>query len=312
MSVDAATAAATHRRRAARRVRDRRQRDRRQDRSERDVPRHPDGAEEDGQRGRDGQRGQDREDAARRRDALAAAEAQPDRIDVADDRRESGRGRHGAHVEPLDQHHAGRAFGDVEQHRRGRPRVRLTRAARSPRRGCRCRCGADRRAQPPRQDQARTAPSRSDTRSRPAGVRSGTYELCVGQPSIGRPRRGQPALEQRHALDVHDRDFRSRPGTATPSVDPTSGSPAIARASDADGTAVGPAPRQPRASRSATRAADRSPPASPPDIQVKDARRAPRRKHADAAKADPERGGWEYLRPSASRSPRRAPRRPRR
>ena len=93
MSIDAASAAATHRRRAAGGVRDRRQRHRREHRADRDVPRDPDSAQKDGERRADRQRRQHGEDAARGRDALAAAEAKPDRKDMADDGGETGRRR---------------------------------------------------------------------------------------------------------------------------------------------------------------------------------------------------------------------------
>ena len=55
--------------------------------------RQPDDGGENRERRRNGERRQHREHAARGRHALAAAEPQPDRIDVADDRREPGGGR---------------------------------------------------------------------------------------------------------------------------------------------------------------------------------------------------------------------------
>ncbi len=78
--------------------------------------------------------------AARRRDALAAAKPQPDRIDVADNRREArGRGRGDVRAgQPLGQQHARRAFADVEQgdeHAGAGPDDAQRRWSR---RGCRC------------------------------------------------------------------------------------------------------------------------------------------------------------------------------
>ena len=69
------------------------------------------------------QRRQHREDAAGGRDAFAAAEPQPDGIDVADDRREPrGRRHRRARAHARGEPHARRAFRHVEQRRRARPR----------------------------------------------------------------------------------------------------------------------------------------------------------------------------------------------
>ena len=152
-------------------------------------------SDEDRQRRRHGQRRQHREHAARGRHALAAAEPQPDRIDVADDRREPGRGRRrGVAAEPLGEQHARRALRDVEHRDEHAGRHARTRAARWRRRGCRCRRAADRRAPPPREQQRE--------RHRADEIRD---ERSTTVSSCGSDHRGSPATQQHQPQHVQRR-----------------------------------------------------------------------------------------------------------
>ena len=74
----------------------RRQRDRRRNRTQRDVARGPHRRPGTARRDRGRERRQHREHACRDRDAFAAVEAQPDRIDVADNGRGAGQRRDAA------------------------------------------------------------------------------------------------------------------------------------------------------------------------------------------------------------------------
>ena len=99
-----------------------RQRQRRRDRSERDVARRPDDDEKERHGDRGGERGQHREHAGRDRDAFAAVKAQPDRIDVPDDR--GGTRQRGDAVRRRSRRRRadrGGALRDVERHDRERP-----------------------------------------------------------------------------------------------------------------------------------------------------------------------------------------------
>ena len=189
-------------------------------------------------------------------------------------------------VEPLDQHDAGRALGDVEQRHQSRRRGRPTRAARWRRRDCRCRCGADRRV-----------PSRR-ARSSANGIEPMRYasstsaKTVTETPSATRPAEYRPAPPRIADFETARRGRPRRPRlrcVRRPLADRMDGFPAIVRASGADETAARPA-ATPAASQAVGYLVVQIDGGAHPghDVQLQHARRAARRKRTESAESDPE------------------------
>ena len=206
MTAAAPSAAADRRTRRVHAVRDRPERDRRHQAPERDEPGGPHRGDEEHQRRQHRPGRQHREDAARRRHALAAAEAQPHRIDVTRRSRQARR-RRARHPRPSSA--AQPAPSPRPSPRRAAspaiaaltPLVRRTFAAPT------LPLPARRMSMP---SSAATAGTRTGStragirsRSRTAGLMCGALrrQRRDEQRRVGRTTRREPALIQRHVVD---------------------------------------------------------------------------------------------------------------